>query len=91
MFEKGFEVFPTGELIVLHVRLVVDVCAHADIVVWTTLSEGLSECVEHSIVEGDDVLVVVELLGELCVMEEDLALTHDVVLEGVALELQSNG
>ena len=75
---------------ILHVRLVVDVGAHADIVVWSTLTEGLCECVEHSIVECDDVLVVVELLGELCVMEEDLALTHDVVLEGIALELHAD-
>ena len=75
---------------ILHVRLVVDVGTHADIVVWSTLTEGLGECVEHSIVESDDVLVIVELLGKLCVMEQNLALTHDVVLEGIALELQSN-
>ena len=90
MFEEGVEFFPAWELVILHIRLVLDVRAHAHTIIGSTLTEGLCQCVEHSIVEGNDVLVIVKLLGELCVVEQNLALTHDVVLEGIALELQSN-
>ena len=79
---------PAIILIIRLLRIEVKVCAEGDVVLWLSIAEHRWHRVhiEHSVSEGDQPLVLVDLVRKLLVEKQLTALIHHTLLEASLLQ-----
>ena len=67
-----------------------DLGREADVIVWLTVTELQGGAVKHTILERNEVLVLIQLECELLVQEQLSTLLHHTLFESSLLELETD-